>query len=367
MKLSEAEIVNLLRLSAVPGVGCNRIRALYGAFHSFEHVFRASLSDLVSVNGIDKKTAENIKTVRDDGFAEDQLHRLEKSRARLITFWDDEYPDALKQIYDPPAYLFIKGDFQPQDCYGVAVVGTRRPSSYGKVATEKIVRELSSVGIPVVSGLAYGVDTIAHQTALKHGNRTLAVLGSGVDIIYPYDNRGLAQEVSTRGAVISEFPFGTGPDRTNFPRRNRIICGLSLGVIVVEAGEKSGSLITAAMALEQNREVFAVPGNFNSPGSVGTNALIKQGASIVTSPRDVIEELFPKLEPLLKEKTDTSVKSNLTAEEQVVYEVLSNEPMHIDSIARTLRLPASKVLAVLLTLELKNVVKQLAGKRFVRL
>ena len=367
MKIPPEEVESLLLLSSVPGIGPNRIRALFSYFHSFSEIFQASVRTLIQINGIETKTAQNIKKCNNRKFVDDQLKGLEETKTRLLTFWDDDYPEPLKQIYDPPAFLFIRGEFHPHDKYAVAIVGTRQPSNYGKVVTEKIVAALSRYQISIISGLAYGVDTIAHRTALKTSNRTIAVLGSGVDVIYPYENNSLAQKIRGNGVLMSEFPLGTKPDRNNFPRRNRLVCGMALGVVVVEAGKKSGALITAAMALEQNREVFAIPGNIDSPNSFGTNALLKQGATIATSADDIIDELYPKLQSLLTSEVKSQIPVDLTVDEKHIYSVLSNEPTHIDHLSQKVHMPSSKVLAVLLTMELKNLIKQLPGKQFVRL
>ena len=300
MNLPKNEQEDLLRLSAVPGIGPNKMRALVGHFRSVRKIFRAHVGELSKVAGIDQKITHNIRTFDGKQFAREQLELLDKIHARLITFWDDDYPKQLKEIYDPPAFLFVKGDFVTNDKYSIGIVGTRVPSNYGKRIAEKLTAELSRKGITIVSGLAYGVDTLAHHHALQNGSRTIAVLGSGVDVIYPNENRALANKIVSNGVLLSEFPLGTGPDRTNFPRRNRIICGLSLGIVVIEAGIKSGALITASMALDQNREIFAVPGNIDSTKSLGTNELIKQGAKVVTSVEDILDELQPQLAPMLK-------------------------------------------------------------------
>ena len=364
--VNENSKVDLLKLSAVPGVGPHKMRALIGHFRSATEVFAASRSDLTGVTGIDKKTAESICNFDGLALAESQLQKAEKCGAQLISFWDKEYPALLKQIYDPPVILFIRGFFQEKDSNSIAVVGTRKPSSYGKLVADKLVSELSRKGLTIVSGLAYGIDTIAHESALNSGGRTMAVVGTGLDIVYPSQNMKLFDKIIQNGSVISEFPFGTGPDRQNFPRRNRIICGLSHGILVIEAGIKSGALITAAIALEQNREVFAVPGNITSSQSVGTNELIKQGAQVVTCAEDIIEELSVKLTSIFKSQTADVSTLNLTEAEKNIIRVLSSEPKHIDTIAQEANQLTSQVLSTLLTLELKSQVKQLAGKMFVR-
>jgi len=367
MNLPNLEQEELLRLSAVPGIGPNKIRALVGHFRSVRKVFKAPVRELSKVAGIDQKIADNIGTFDGKQFAKEQLTQLDKTGSRLITFWDDDYPKRLKEIYDPPAFLFVKGDFAAQDKYSIAIVGTRVPSNYGKRIAEKLTAELSRKGLTIVSGLAYGVDTIAHHHALQNGSRTIAVLGSGLDVIYPNENRALAKKIASNGVLVSEFPLGTGPDRTNFPRRNRIICGLSLGIVVIEAGLKSGALITASMALDQNREVFAVPGNIDSPKSFGTNELIKQGAKVVTSVEDILDELQLQLAPVFMKDAPTREVTSLTEAERALFEILTNEPRHIDEIASSTGQSTSLVLSTLLSLELKDLVKQHAGKLFVKL
>ncbi len=358
----------LLRLSAVPLIGPSKLRALIGKFQSANSVLSATKKQLMSVDGIDVKIAHNIKTFDGQDFAKEQLRLLSRCGARLITFWDDDYPDPLKQIYDPPALLFVKGTLKKEDKFSVAIVGTRQPSIYGKLVSERLTQELARKGLTIVSGLAYGVDTLAHKCTLDAGGRTLAVLGSGVDVIYPSDNRTLAKKIESSGALISEFPMGTDPDRNNFPRRNRIICGLSMGTLVIEAGLKSGALITAAMALDQGREVFAVPGNIDSPKSLGTNELIKQGgAKLVASAEDILEEIQPQFSLDLQMERKERAAAQLSEQEKKIIDLLSNEPMHIDRIASDSGQPTSHTLALLLSLELKNLVKQLPGKYFVRL
>jgi len=361
------EYGELLRLSSVPGIGPNKLRILVNHFGSPSQVFQASENKLIAVGKIDAKIARRIRKYDGHHFVEQQLDRLKKTGIRLITFWDKAYPALLKQIYDPPTYLFVKGSFHPTDRHSVSIVGTRRPSNYGKRITEKLTAELAANGLTIVSGLAYGTDTLAHRTSLKSGSRTIAVLGSGADVIYPQSNVSLAEDIAQNGAVISEFPLGTKPDWMNFPRRNRIICGLSLGTVVIEAAQKSGALITAAMALEQNREVFAVPGNIDSANSLGTNNLIKQGAKVVTSVEDILEELRPQLQPLFRKSEISEIRLSLTENETFLLNILSHEPLHVDAIAGLAQQSTSQVLSTLLSLELKNVVKQHPGKLFVRI
>jgi DNA processing protein len=361
------EHLALLRLSATPLIGSGKLRALIGRFRSAERVLSASRRELMSVDGIDVKTAESIAAFDGKSFVEDQRERLSRADARIVSLWDEDYPEQLKQIYDPPALLFVKGVLKKEDKFSIAIVGTRQPSNYGKLVTERLTQQLAAAGLTIVSGLAYGVDTLAHKFALQSGGRTIAVLGSGVDVIYPSENTGLAGKIEKAGALISEFPMGTDPDRTNFPRRNRIIGGLSMGTLVIEAGLKSGALITAAMALDQGREVFTVPGNIDSPKSLGTNELAKQGAKVVTSVQDILEEIQPQFKLDLQIEKRHHEEMGLTDQERKVFALLSNESMHIDAIAAASGQPTSLTLSQLLTLELKNLVKQLPGKHFVRM
>lgn len=248
------------------------------------------------------------------------------------------------------------------DRISIGIVGSRNATSYGRSVTERIAGELAEAGFTIVSGMARGVDTIAHSAALRVGGRTVAVMGSGIDIVYPPENKGLFERIKRSGYVVTEFPLGTPPNRENFPRRNRLISGLSLGVVVVEATEGSGALITARAALEQNREVFAIPGNINSPNSRGTNELIKRGAKLIQSSDDIIEELAPQLRGFFRPRKEDPVK--MTEEEKEVCGKLSREPRHIDEIMRDSRLPIQKMLSLLLGLELKGIVGQTEGKRF---
>lgn len=358
---------DLIRLSAVPGVGPNRMRTMIGHFRSVSKVFKASLQELQKIPGIDEKTAKSVVEAKTESFAEKQIKKAEELKVRIISFWDEEFPELLKQIYDPPVLLYVKGNFSENDKYALSIIGTRNPTHYGKIITEKLTTSLAEKGITIISGMAYGIDSIAHSHALKAGSRTLAVVGTGLDITYPSGNQKLSLEIAENGALISEFPFGTKPDRQNFPRRNRIVSGLSHGVIVVEAGIKSGALITASMAIEQNREVFAVPGNINSPQSVGPNALIKQGACLVISAEDILGELSPKLDPIIKGDSKPKLLVELSSDEAAVLSKLSHEPKHVDELVQSVDMRCSQVLSVLLTLEFKNQIRQLSGKMFVKI
>ena len=365
--MDPSELKSWLALYTVPTIGPVRFTALVKHFGSPEKVLSASERELSELPDIGTVIASNIKSKISWDIAEEQVRLAEKSQIQVITFQDENYPEDLKSIYDPPPFLFIRGEIRKDDRYAVAIVGSRSASVYGKRITERIGRELVKNGITVVSGMARGIDSIAHLSALKEGGRTLAVFGSGLDVIYPPENEKLAERITSSGAIISEFFLGTKPEAPNFPRRNRLISGLSLGVVIVEAGAKSGALLTASSALEQNREVFAIPGNLGSKNSEGTNALIKQGAKLVTRVEDILEELKITRKgdksPLVPLEQDLS---QLTEAEKSIYKLISDEPHHIDKITGLASLGVPQTLNTLLSLELKGLVKQLSGKMFVR-
>ncbi|HNO12437.1 MAG TPA: DNA-processing protein DprA, partial [bacterium] len=284
---------DLLRLIGVHGMGHIRLRNLIRHFGSPTSALSAPAKSVAAVHGMDLPTAERIKLDHEKNiaFAKEQMRRMHESSANLLTFSDEAYPELLKQSESAPYFLFVRGAMTAEDAHAIAIVGTRQPTAYGRAMAEKLSQELAQRGITVVSGLARGIDTAAHTAAMRCGGRTIAVLGSGVDHIYPRENDRLAIEISNRGAVISEYPMGTGPDAAHFPGRNRIISGLSLGTVVIEAGEKSGALITADYALDQNREVFAVPGLATNPHAKGSNRLIRSGAKLVETVDDILQEL----------------------------------------------------------------------------
>lgn len=363
MELSE--IRDWIGLSLVPDVGPKRFVLLLNHFGSPKEVFSSSLKELEKIPDIGRAVAQNIKNFKLWDEVEKQSLRVGKEGIRFITLKSPEYPLNLKNIYDPPPYLFLKGEIKKEDQKALAIVGTRTPSSYGKLIAEKISRDLAERGITIISGFARGIDSISHHYALETEGRTIGVLGSGLDVIYPAENKKLAQRMEKNGALISEFLLGTQPEGTNFPKRNRLISGLSLGVIIIEAGNKSGALITAKLALEQGREVFAIPGNISSKKSEGTNWLIKKGAVLVARSEDILEELKGFLsedeKELKREKSFT-----LSEKEQKIYQLLSTEPAHIDRIAKESELSTPQTLSLLLNLELKGIVRQLSGKNFIR-
>ncbi len=360
----QSELEALLTLASAPGIGPTRLRKLLSKFKTAAAVLQAPARELIQTEGIDLLTAEKIKESTDPNFAADQIERMKKHGCSVMTFWDEVYPETLKRIYDPPAFLFFKGDLSALRENYIAVVGTRNPTGYGKMVTGRFSTALANAGYGIISGLARGVDTIAHQAALKAGQKTIAVLGNGLDINYPAQNRELAERIANEGLMLSEYVMGTGPDAGNFPKRNRIISGLSLGVLVTEAGSRSGALITALYALDQNREIFSVPGAITSEQSSGTNRLIKQGAKLVQSVEDILNEINPITGRQAEKEKRPPVK--LDGSLQQVYDVLDNEPLHIDQVALKTGLSIAETLSVLLTLELLDHVKQLAGKMFIR-
>jgi DNA processing protein len=354
-----------LALSLTPGVGSILIKRLLDRFKTAESVFRASLKELLKIEGLGAKVASEIQKGPLEKLVKRELSLLEEVGGKIVTLKDDNYPRRLKEIYDPPALLYLRGELKKEDELAIAIVGSRKTSPYGRWFTEKIGEDLARHGITVVSGMARGIDAVAHKGALQGGGRTIAVLGCGVDVIYPSENRNLFYQIIEQGAILSEFPMGSPPEGGHFPRRNRIISGLSIGVAIVQAGAKSGSLITARYALEQGREVFAVPGNVGAEGSRGTNQLIKEGAKLVESSEDILEEILPQWsrEGETVQKAETPV-SGLTEEEKILYGLLEETPLHIDTIIRESRWDPGKVSSLLLNLELKGLIFQLPGKCF---
>lgn len=360
------ELEALIQLLAVPGIGPARVRALVGHFKSGAAVLQATQNELCRVPGIDQALAQSLLESRNPEFAQQQLALMQRGQYTIVTFWDEAYPARLKQISDAPVLLHVQGSLRSVAHNVIAIVGTRSPTTYGRIATEKIVAGLVARGITIVSGLARGIDTIAHRTVLQNGGRTVAVLGSGLDVVYPTENLGLLEAIVGSGAAISEFPFGTKPDATNFPRRNRIISGLSLGVVVIEAGRESGALITANFALEQGREVFALPGNIFSAKSAGPHQLIREGARLVESAEEIVEELQGQLDLFAGVADEHLLPPDLQESDAAVFNLLSHEPLHIDILTRKLARSSAQVMAILLDLELRGLIKQLPGKFFVR-
>ena len=358
-----------LALSRVPGVGNVIYKRLIEKFHDPENVFHSDPHELKKVEGIRPTTIKVItKNFRGNDWVNKELDQIEKQGITILTLNDELYPHILKTIYDPPPILYVKGEIQQKDSLSLAIVGSRSASTYGKDIAQRLAQSLTRRGFTIVSGLARGIDTAAHKGALKAGGRTLAVFGSGIDVIYPRENKSLAEKIIKNGAVISEFPFGTPPEAAHFPSRNRIISGLSLGTVIIEASFRSGSLITARLALEQGREVFAVPGNIDSPWSKGTNRLIKEGAKLIMNPEDIIEEVLPQYEePGRLGNRNTLDLKKLTPESKKILGLMEANPIHIDTLIRESDLSTSQVSSLLLDLELKGLVKQLTGKMFKKL
>jgi len=358
-----------LALRAVPGIGDVLYKRLIERFGPPHAVTAAKQKELMTVEGVGLKAAEAIKTFHpNDRGIQQELDRADKLGIELVTLLDERYPVQLKAIYDPPPILYMKGRLGPRNQQAVAIVGARRATEYGRWITEQIVYGLVAKGFTIVSGMARGIDGYAHRAAVSSKGKTVAVLGCGVDVIYPKEHRTLRNEITAQGCLLSEFALGTGPHPNHFPQRNRIISGLSLGTLVVEAGLDSGALITARYALDQNREVFAVPGNLGAKTSLGTNRLIKQGARLVETAEDIVEELSPQLvsaaNPLDRPEVDQP-PADLSKEESALLASLSHEPKHIDLITQEARLSSSQTSGILLQLELKGHVRQLAGQLFV--
>jgi DNA processing protein len=347
-------------LRSIPLVGNVTFRRLLEHFLTPERVLRASAAELSAVRGINAAVVASLRSHDYRGFAERECREVEKRGVRIVDFLAPDYPKALLEIPDPPPFLYVRGELGNLEP-AVAMVGARRASSYGLLTTERLARDLAGHGVTVVSGMARGVDTAAHRGALATGGRTVGVLGCGVDVVYPAENRGLFEEMVQKGALVSEFPMGTIPLAENFPRRNRIISGICRGVLVVEAAENSGSLITAQYALDQGRDVFAVPGNINFMSSRGTNRLIKEGAKLVEGVEDILEELPRRGNG---EGTPQPPPFSLTPGEAAVYSLLAESPLHIDDITVRSSLTPGETAAILLHLELKGAVIQLPGKNF---
>lgn len=353
-------IEDWIALSLVRGIGEWKMKLLVNHFGSPSGVFKATVTELASA-GINREVACNIKNFRDTSTVNRHLSLIEKFKIELITFLDENYPANLTTLEDAPPLLYVSGEIKKSDKFAIALIGSRKATVYGKLMTEKLATGLVKNGLAIVSGMARGIDTVAHTSALKAGGRTIAVLGCGLDVVYPPENKRLEEQIIENGAVVSEFPMGTKPLAGNFPTRNRIISGLSMGVVVVEAGKNSGVFSTARCAAEQGREVFAVPGNVSSKMSVGTNILIKEGAKVVLDLNDILEELH-----LERAKETERVIPELAQDEETVYNVLTAVPKHIDEISSEVGYPVSKVLSILFNLEMKELVRQSAGKLFVK-
>jgi DNA processing protein len=360
-----------LALTLTPGIAARLSARLLREYGSPEAVFRAPLTGIEACN-VPAPAAQAIFKKQMFWRAEKELDALRKVGGKLVSWKEPEYPQALLQIYDPPVMLYVRGDTQVLNSPSLSIVGTRRPTVYGSQMAERMGRDLAVRGLTIVSGLARGIDAIAHQGATAVGGRAIGVLGTGIDVCYPKENKKLYEKVLEGGAIVSEFPTGSHPAPENFPVRNRIIAGMPLGVIIVEGRQYSGSLITARLAMEFGREVFGVPGNVTQEVSFAPNLLIKQGAKLVTNAEDVIEELptpvraaLVKAEAVEAEQRNLLLVDGLSAVQRKLYEFLSaEESRHIDDIVDTSGLNSSEVLATLFDLEMKGIVRQLPGKQF---
>lgn len=360
-KMDLDEVKYWVGFSLIPGIGRAKFSLLQNHFSNLGRAWHASAAELSSA-GLDAKSVDTIVAWRPRISLDAELDKLERYNVKVITADNAGYPQRLKEIYDYPPVLYVRGTLIPEDEWAIAVVGTRRASIYGRQVTEEIVANLARHKITIISGLAKGVDAIAHRIALEAGGRTIAVAGCGLDMVYPSEHVNLARQIMEHGALISEFPLGTRPKAEHFPQRNRIMSGMSLGVLVVEAGEESGALITAHQAVEQNREVFAIPGSIFSPASKGTNRLIQEGAKLVCNCTNILEELnltvvAQQLE--MKELVPT------TDTESQLLSYLSKEVTHIDDICRHSGLPIATVSSTLAMLELKGLAKQVGGMKYV--
>jgi DNA processing protein len=349
--------------SYVKGIGAVRFQALLDAFGDAKTAWHAPQNALSQI-GLSQKLVDSLIQTRTQLDLERIWEKLVAHNIQVLT-WDDEaYPRRLRQIGQPPPVLYLRGDLQPDDDWAVAVVGTRRMAVYGRQVTEEIATYLANNGVTLVSGLARGIDAIGHQAVLKAGGRTLAVLGCGVDRIYPPEHRKLAEQVLESGALISDYAPGTAPEAVNFPPRNRIISGLSLAVVVVEAGVTSGALITAQFAADQGREVFAVPGNIHAPHSAGPNRLIRDGAQPLLEPEDILKAL--QLTQVVEHRTARAALPTDPVEARLL-SVLGGEPVHVDEITIQTGMPVEQVTATLTMIELKGMVRQVGGMNYVAL
>ncbi len=359
--MANRELSYWVGFNLVPGIGRVKVSQLESFFGNLEKAWQGSSADLRQ-SGLDIGTVKAIQTWRPKIDLDAEMEKLDHSGVKAFTYHDGGYPARLKEIFDFPPIIYIKGELTPADSFCLAVVGSRRSTIYGKQVTEEITAELARSQITIVSGLARGIDTIAHRAALQSGGRTLSIFACGLDTIYPAENAGLARNIINQGALISEYPLGAKPRPDNFPRRNRIMSGMSLGVLVIEADEVSGAMITAHMASEQNREVFAIPGSILSPMSRGTNRLIQEGAKLVRNCTDILEELN-----LSASVYQLKMKEIIPASETeaLLLKQLGAEPVHIDQVCRQSGLAVSTVSSTLTMMELKGMVRQVSAMNYV--
>jgi DNA processing protein len=374
LSMEPDQYLGWLALALTPGLGARMAGKLLTHFGSPDAIFNASLTALEGER-LPAAVAQAIHTRRPLSDAAKELAQAQAVGCRLLTWDEPEYPSRLREIYDPPPLLYVLGNAELLNRHVLAIVGARRPTPYGNQMAERLAKDLAARGLVIASGLARGIDASAHRGALSSGSgTTIGVLGCGIDVVYPKENKKIFEEIEKRGAIITEFPMGTFPAPQNFPIRNRIISGMALGVVVVEGAQYSGSLITARLAMEFGREVYGVPGNATQPSSFGPNQLIKQGAKLVTSWEDVVEELpTPVRAELVPVETASAEERTLLVEEALgpmerpIYELLTpDEARHVDEIVEKSGLTSSEVLAALFDLELRGVVRQLPGKQFLK-
>ncbi len=360
----------LVALNLIEHVGPVRVRQLLEHFGEAPAILQASKHQLLHVKGIGEDTAESISTWEKTVDLKAELKRISDSGCHIVTQAEPEYPELLRHIYDPPIVLYVKGQLLPKDKNGVAMVGSRMTTHYGIEVARKLAYQLAYLGVTVISGGARGIDTAAHQGALSGKGRTIAVLGTGVNIVFPPENADLFERIAANGAVITQFPFNRPADKQTFPIRNRIVAGMTLGTVVVEANLTSGALITANFATEYGRQVFAVPGRIDSPRSKGCHELIKKGAKLCEGAEDILSEfeyLFPPSNrPPAPNETGVLPSLSLSDNEQKAYDTLSHEEITIDEVIRHSGLPSSAVSVALLNLEMKRLIRQLPGKMFVK-
>jgi len=354
-----------ITLNMMEGIGPVKVRAMIDALGSPDAILAANAAELRCVKGIGPELARRITSPEERPDADREIKRAENIGARIVTFLDDEYPARLKEIHDPPLALYVRGTFETFDRHSIAIVGSRRTTLYGRTVADRLAYQLAKAGLMVVSGLARGIDTAAHEGALKGGGRTGAVIGSALDHLYPPENRALSQKIEKSGYLMSEFPLGTEPGKTTFPMRNRIVSGVCVGIIVVEAGRGSGALITANQAMEQGRIVFAVPGRIDAPTSRGCHDLLKLGARLVDGIDDVLEELEFLIPPERKTQAQDLNEGpviQLSGPEEKIVRALWEGPLDVDDLSRKTTLKIAEISAHLITLEMKRVVRMRPGR-----
>jgi DNA processing protein len=365
--VSADELKYWVAFSGIAGIGRVRISQLKEYFGSLQDAWKAPRGKLKQA-GLDSRSTDALVSLRPRISLDAEMEKLKRYNVKVLVYEDHLYPARLRQIYDYPPVLYVRGSLPAEDEPCLAIVGTRRPTIYGRQVTEEIVTDLARSKITIVSGLARGIDSVAHRAALDAGGKTIAVFGSGLDIVYPGENTKLAQAIMEHGALVSEYPLGVKPRPENFPLRNRIMSGLSLGVLVVEAGERSGALITAHQAVEQNREVFAIPGSILSPASQGTNRLIQEGAKLVCDYTDILEELNLTIvvqQAAIKEFSTAEQSASECSVESAVLKQLTSEPSHIDEICRRSGLTMPEVSSTLAVLEIKGLARQVGNMNYV--